>query len=50
MLTGELPFYNTNREALFNSILRADYAIRSFFSPDVCSLLRSLLIPEVLFI
>lgn len=49
MLAGELPFYNKNRQELYKSIVRADFEIKPFFSPDSIGLLKMLLTPQVNF-
>ena len=47
MMAGELPFYEPDRQELYKKILKADFQIKSYFTPDFSALLKRLLAPQV---
>jgi serine/threonine protein kinase len=47
MLSGELPFFNPNKQELYKSIVKAEYQMKTYFSPDSQDLIQKLLEPNV---
>ena len=47
MLSGQLPFYNPNKKLLYESIVRADYDMKPYFTTEAKSILNLLLNPKV---
>ena len=47
MLSGELPFYNPNKQELYRSIVKADFQMKHYFSNDAQDLISKLIEPNV---
>jgi serine/threonine protein kinase len=47
MLAGQLPFYNNNKKLLYESIVRAQFDMKTYFSSEAQNLIQVLLNPKV---